>query len=134
MTNLPSPGHFRRRALLVYRIFSVVALVVLIFAGLDALGTFGDGEWPEPLYTLSVVFMFAAVFAWIPGFFLAVAGSVKLAHHWKVALPMWLFVAASVAMIVYQWRRAQDPGIVAATGWLLAARALAAAWAGWTQR
>lgn len=134
MTTTPSTSHFRRLALRIYRIFGVVMLVVLAIAGLDALGVFGEGEWPEPFYTLSVVFMFGAVFAWIPGFFCAVFGSIKLARDWRVALPMWLFVAASLAMIAYQWSGAKEPALLTATGSLLAASALAAAWSGWTQR
>lgn len=93
----PLTGELTRAiTLLVYRIVSVVMLVLLAVAGLDALGVFGEGEWPEPFYTLSVVFMFGAVLARIPGFFYAAFASIKLAHDWKAALPVWLFVAASV--------------------------------------
>ena len=134
MLPAPTTGKFRRVTLLVYRIFSVVMLVVLAIAGLDALGVFGEGEWPEPFYTLYVVFTFGAVFAWIPGFFFAVSGSVKLRRDWKVALPMWLFVAGSLAMIVYLWSGAEQEPLLTATGWLLAASALAAVWSGWTRR
>jgi hypothetical protein len=130
----PSTGNFRRATLWTYRILTFVVLVVLAMAGLDSLGVFGEGEWPEPLYTLSVVFMFGAVFAWIPGFFFALVGSVKLARDWKVALPLWLFVAGSSAMIVYQWSGAEQQSLLTATGGLLAASALAAVWSGWTQR
>lgn len=134
MPAAPATGNFRRITLLIYRILSVVMLVVLAIAGLDALGVFGEGEWPEPFYTLYVVFTFGAVFAWIPGFFFAVAGSVRLAREWKVALPLWLLVAASLAMIAYQWQGAEHPAILSASGWLLAASALAAVWSGRTQR
>lgn len=133
MNATPPTGRLRAVTLLVYRIVGVVMLVLLAVTGLDALGVFGEGEWPEPFYTLSVVFMFGAVFAWIPGFFYAVFASVRLAHDWKVALPAWLFVAASVAMVAYQWRGAEEPVLLTATGWLLAASALAAAWTGWTR-
>lgn len=134
MPTMPSTGNFRRATLLAYRILSVVMLVVLAISGLDTLGVFGEGEWPEPFYTLYAVFAFGLVFAWIPGFFFAVAGSVKLRREWKVALPLWLFVAATLAMIAYQWSGAEQQVLLTATGWLLAASALAAVWSGWTQR
>ncbi|TAK52560.1 MAG: hypothetical protein EPO25_13350 [Gammaproteobacteria bacterium] len=60
MTAVPTAGSFRRVTLLTYRALSVVMLVVLAMAGLDELGVLGEGEWPEPLYTLSIVFMFVA--------------------------------------------------------------------------
>jgi hypothetical protein len=134
MTVAPTDGGFRKVTLLIYRIVSVVILVVLAIAGLDALGVFGEGVWQGPFYTLYAVFAFGIVFAWIPGFFYAVFASIKLAHDWKAALPVWSFVAGSVAMIAYQWRGAEEPVLLTATGWLLGASALATAWAGWTQR
>lgn len=134
MTFAPATDNFRRATLLAYRILSVVMLVVLAIAGLDTLGVFGEGEWPEPFYTLYAVFAFGIVFAWIPAFFFAVAGSVRLRREWKLALPLWLFVAASLAMIVHLWSGAELQSLLTATGWLLAASAVATVWSGWSQR
>jgi hypothetical protein len=64
MATAPSIRLFRRATLRTCRIFSGVVPVACIVAGFDALGIFGEGEWPEPSYTLSVVFLFGAVFAW----------------------------------------------------------------------
>ena len=134
MSGFFAPEAFRRRILRAYRIVGIATLAILAIAGLDVLGVLGEGEWPEPFYTLSVLFMFGLAFACIPGFFIATIGGVVLAREWKVALPLWLFVAASLAMVGYQWLGAEDQLLMQTSAFLLATSAVAAVWSGWTQR
>lgn len=124
----------RATVLRVYRLASVPVLAALVLWGLDALGVFGQGEWPEPFYTLAVLLTFAVGFAWIPCFFVAVIASVRLVRDWKVALPVWLFVAGSVMGLAPIWTGWEERGYETASLSLLAASALSAVWAGWSQR
>ena len=62
------------------------AASLLLLAGLDELGAFGNLGPREPLYTILVVLGFGAAFAGIGLAFVALLANVKLASDWRLAL------------------------------------------------
>ena len=114
-----------------YRIISVGAGLLLLLAGLDSLGLFGESTQREPFYTIVVVLTFGTAFAGIGLAIVALLGSFMLAGNWRLALPAWLYAAAAALVFVDQMLMEGEAGLWTPATVFVGASLIAAAWAGW---
>jgi hypothetical protein len=120
---------WRRGARGFYRVATVAAVILI---ALLAVVSAAAGDDREPFYTLQAVMLFGIALAALPGLaVLAAIGSIRLAGHWRYALPAWLYTLGTLLVCIDQFLYEGRANLWVPASVLAGASLIAAAWAAW---
>jgi len=131
------PPTLRRGLLKIYRVIGPVGLALVLLGALEEAGLVGPFNsetlppWTDTLLALSV---FGLVLAAPLIFVIAVVFALKLGRDWRVALPLWLLLAAFGVLLCGALRWIAEDWTIYLTGMAVLAFLLSATWAGYATR
>ncbi len=131
------PPTLRRGLLRLYRVIGPVGLALVLLGALEEAGLIGPVNsetlppWTDTLLALSV---FGLVLAVPLIFIIAVVFALKLGRDWRIALPMWLLLAAFGVLLCGALRWIAEDRAIYLTGMAVLAFLLSATWAGYATR